>query len=261
MGASTRASLENIRAEVANVTPSLELVSGVLGVGRAIAAHTSLLQALADHGHSANERVALLNSALGQASAEARAAVSTVVSQRWSKPSDLLAGIEEMAVRVASQAAGTTDLIGELLQAGRAIRGHSDLQLALSDKRAEAVAKMALVEKIFGNKLSGPALEVAKHVVALPRGRRVSDALAQTARMVAGQQGQGLAEVRVASAITGDQQRSISETLKRRFGQDHYIDAVIDESVIGGVRIRVGDVVIDASVSKQLSDMRIQLAG
>jgi len=35
---------------------------------------------------------------------------------------------------------------------------------------------------------------------------------------------------------------------------------VIDAEVIGGVRIRVGDVVIDASVSKQLHDMRLQLA-
>jgi F-type H+-transporting ATPase subunit delta len=64
----------------------------------------------------------------------------------------------------------------------------------------------------------------------------------------------------VASSLAAAQETSLRETLKKRFGRDHYLDVVVDPEVIGGVRIRVGDVVIDASVSKQLSDMRIQLA-
>ena len=260
MGASTRASLETLRSQVASVAASADLVSGVCGVGRAIAQHPSLLQALADQGHSAEERVALLNGALKSAPSDVREVVALVVTQSWSKPGDLLAGVEELAVRLASMASGSADVTGELLQAGRAIRGHSDLQLALSDKRAQAEDKMAVVEKLFAKKVSAVALEIIKHLTALPRGRRVSDALSQAASVVADQQGVGLAEVRVASDLAPAQESSLRETLQKRFGRDHYLDVVVDAEVIGGVRIRVGDVVIDASVSKQLSDMRIQLA-
>ena len=260
MGASTRASLETLRSQVASVAASVELVSGVCSVGRAIAQHPSLLQALADQGHSADERVALLNGALKSAPSDVRDVVALVVTQSWSKPGDLLAGVEELAVRLASMASDSADVTGELLQVGRAIRGHSDLQLAMSDKRAQSEDKMAVVEKLFAKKISAGALELTKHLVALPRGRRVSDALSQAASIVADQQGVGLAEVRVASALAAAQESSLRETLQKRFGRDHYLDVVVDPEVIGGVRIRVGDVVIDASVSKQLSDMRIQLA-
>ena len=146
MGASTRAALETLRSQVASVAASSDLVSGVCGVGRAIAQHPSLLQAMADQGHSAEERVALLNGALKSAPSDVRDVVALVVTQSWSKPGDLLAGVEELAVRLASMASDSADVTGELLQVGRAIRGHSDLQLAMSDKRAQSEDKMAVVE-------------------------------------------------------------------------------------------------------------------
>jgi F-type H+-transporting ATPase subunit delta len=260
MGAATRASLEAIKSQSAGTTSSAAVVSGVCELGRAIAGYPALLQALADHGQDASKRTALLNEAASGASKDALELASSLIALEWSKPADFLAGVEQLAVRLASNSVGSTDLIGELLQVGRVIRGHSELQLALSDKRAKAEAKMVLVEKLLAKKASAETLEIVKHVVALPRGRRVSDALAAAAAMVADQQGLGLAEVQVAQALSAANDKAVREMLTKKFGRDHYLDVVIDAEVIGGVRIRVGDVVIDASVSKQLHDMRLQLA-
>ena len=47
--------------------------------------------------------------------------------------------------------------------------------------------------------------------------------------------------------------------------QTHFKEAVanldIDDSVVGGARIRVGDNVIDGSIATRLSDLRNTLAG
>lgn len=260
MGAATRASLETIKSQATESSVTAATVSGICELGRALAQYPSLLQALADHGHDQKQRVALLKKALGKAPKAALDQVASLVQLSWSAPADLLAGIEQLAVRLASQAAGSTELIGELVQVGRIIRGHSDLQLALSDKRAAADAKMALVDSLLNKKASVLTVEIVKHIVALPRGRRVSDALADAAAMVADQQGLGLAEVQVAHDLSSAQDSAVREMLTARFGRDHYLDVVISPEVIGGVRIHVGDVVIDASVSKQLHDMRLQLA-
>ncbi|MET0715832.1 MAG: F0F1 ATP synthase subunit delta [Mycetocola sp.] len=39
------------------------------------------------------------------------------------------------------------------------------------------------------------------------------------------------------------------------------MNQVVDPSVIGGLRVQVGDDVIDGSISSRLSELRLQLAG
>ncbi len=262
MGASTRAALQAIRDHVGSSPElSVEVVAGICAAGRAIASYPSLLQGLTDRGHTVAERSTLVRSALSKASNDVLAEIEFLVTLTWSAPADFLAGIEEFAVRTAAKVGGSSSLAGELLQTSRVIRQHSEVQLALSDKRAKPEAKIALVEKLFQKKVSPMALVLIAHLVGLPRGKRGSEALRQAAALVSDQQGQGLAEVRVATELSGAQEKSVREMLHKRFGRDHFLDVVVDGTIIGGLRIRVGDVVIDATAQKQLNDMRLQLAG
>jgi F-type H+-transporting ATPase subunit delta len=69
-----------------------------------------------------------------------------------------------------------------------------------------------------------------------------------------------LAEVRVAHPLSPGHLATISTLLENQYGRRHYLDQVIDTDMVGGIRIRVGDHVIDQSVATQLADMRRQLA-
>ncbi|MDX1625938.1 MAG: F0F1 ATP synthase subunit delta [Wenzhouxiangellaceae bacterium] len=69
-------------------------------------------------------------------------------------------------------------------------------------------------------------------------------------------------KVNVTSAVElGDEQRSrIAERLKQRFGQDVDMETSIDESIIGGLIVRAGDKVIDASIRGRLDQLGRRLA-
>lgn len=259
MGAATRASLEAIRQQIPSLQASIAEVEGVFHAGRAIASQPALLAALAGPGSTAAQRTTLAERALAALPAGSKALVRVVVEKTWSRPGDLLAGVEELGVRLWATASAS-DLTGEILALSRAIRANSELQLALSNKRAKAEGKMALLGELFGRKVQPATLEIARHIVALPRGRRVTDALVAAAAMVADQRGEALAEVRVARELGAEQRASLARTLEGRFGRPHYLDVVVDESVVGGVRVRVGDVVIDSSVNTQLAEMKRRLA-
>jgi F-type H+-transporting ATPase subunit delta len=71
----------------------------------------------------------------------------------------------------------------------------------------------------------------------------------------------GVIEVSVTSAyeLGAEQQATIAEAMAKRLGRRVEITSDIDDSLIGGVVIRAGDSVIDASVKGRLKALATQM--
>jgi F-type H+-transporting ATPase subunit delta len=257
MGSLTRAALRTLPQAVAGATAAD--VAELFAVGRALHGSPALVRALGDDSADKKATATLVAQVFGKASAATTTLLTHLVGSSWSRPADLLEGVEEAGIRLAAVSA-TGDLAGELLSVDRVIKAQPDVQLALSGKRAPAEAKLAMVKSLFGKKISAEALAIVSHLVTQPRSRRITESVSRAAGIVCDQRGEGLAEVRVATAIGDPQLNIIATMLEARYGRPHYIDQVIDPGMVGGIRIRVGDHVIDHSVATQLADMRRQLA-
>jgi F-type H+-transporting ATPase subunit delta len=71
----------------------------------------------------------------------------------------------------------------------------------------------------------------------------------------------GIAEARIVSAFPLDaaQQADLAKVLEKRFGRQLQTSVTVDSSLIGGVRVTVGDEVLDTSVAARLEQMRVAL--
>ncbi|MBX9585920.1 MAG: F0F1 ATP synthase subunit delta [Gammaproteobacteria bacterium] len=78
-------------------------------------------------------------------------------------------------------------------------------------------------------------------------------------RLLAEQERQITAEVRTAQPLTDEQIAQMSAALKKRFDSAVIIKAVIDESLLGGALIQIGDLVIDGSLRGRLTSMAAAL--
>ena len=67
------------------------------------------------------------------------------------------------------------------------------------------------------------------------------------------------AEVISAFPLTEAQQGTLIEGLKKRLGRDVSLVSKVDENLLGGAIVRAGDLVIDGSVSGQLSKLETML--
>ena len=74
---------------------------------------------------------------------------------------------------------------------------------------------------------------------------------------------EGVVEVTITSAqeLNDEEIQSISTALKKRLDADIKIKAVIDESILGGVIIRAGDLVIDGSIQRRMHNVAHALVG
>lgn len=66
---------------------------------------------------------------------------------------------------------------------------------------------------------------------------------------------EGIVEAHVTSAMAldSDQETALKESLKKKLGSDVSLTTSVDESLIGGVIVKAGDMVIDGSVRSQIA--------
>jgi F-type H+-transporting ATPase subunit delta len=263
MGAQTNQSLAATQAFVAGARgDAMALAEGLFAAALGLSSSQPLRAQLSDASIDVGARKKLADRAFSSLSTEVKSLISQAVELRWSRAEDLQVALEDMAIRCAAKAAGeSTDVVGELLAVSTLVHSDADIELGLGSKRAAPAARATLMSKLISPHVSAFTTAIAAHLVADPRGRRIGAMLNHAAEVVADQHGQGLAIVDVASPLGDGQKSRIGELLLQRFGREHYLAEQVNPTVVGGARIRVGDVIIDGSIATRLQDLRTKLAG
>ncbi len=73
---------------------------------------------------------------------------------------------------------------------------------------------------------------------------------------IADEKGEVTAEVSAARALSDDQQKALAETLKTSVGKDVKMKISVDESLIGGLIVKVGSKMIDTSIRSKLAALQ-----
>jgi F-type H+-transporting ATPase subunit delta len=261
MGSATREALSASKAAVSGAKADVTTGEQLLSAGRVIGDSAQLLAALADPSAEAASKTAVIDALFGSLGAAAKGLLGTVVSQRWSSGDDLLAGIEEVGFRVlARSASATTAIEKELFAFGSAVSSDAELELAVGSKLGSAASKSALISTLIGKKASTQTVAILDHLVQQPRGRRIAALLRSAASIVADEAGLAVATVTTASAIDDKQLTRLAAALSKSSGRELRINHVIDPSIVGGVRVQIGDEVTDGTIATKLTELRLQLA-
>ncbi|MCP5088049.1 MAG: F0F1 ATP synthase subunit delta [Rhodobacteraceae bacterium] len=80
--------------------------------------------------------------------------------------------------------------------------------------------------------------------------------IASVKAMIAEEKGEVTAEVTAAKALSTAQQDKLASTLKASVGKDVNINVAVDESLIGGLIVKVGSKMIDSSIKSKLSNLQ-----
>ncbi|MEJ5218422.1 F0F1 ATP synthase subunit delta [Cognatishimia sp. D5M38] len=112
---------------------------------------------------------------------------------------------------------------------------------------AAVAAKMGL-DDVLTNTLS--LMAENRRLFVLPQ------LVARLRDLVAEDKGEVTADVTSAKALTKTQSDKLAKTLKERVGKDVKINATVDESLIGGLVVKVGSKMIDTSIRSKLNSLQ-----
>ena len=262
MGSATREAVADLRSALDRLDGvDLATAEELFSAGRIIGDSAQLRNVFADNGVDPKDKSNVVGRIFGRSlGVPAITLLDAAVSRRWSSQQDLLAGIEELGLRAAAVSAGSdANIEAELFTFGAAVSSNSELELAVGSKRGDDRSKTALVETLLGG-ATPQTRAIVGHLVQQPRGRRIGELLRHAAAVVADESNLAVATVTTARTLDDAQRRRLESSLAARYGRNIKVNQVLDPAVIGGLRVQIGDDVIDGSVATKITDLRLQLA-
>jgi len=151
---------------------------------------------------------------------------------------------------------------GELGAFVALVRGNDSLARVLVNPSIPAPRKSALVKELLSRLGTGPI--VTKLIVLLADRDRfvlLSDLQDEYHRRLLDHMNVVQAEVTSAVALPPDAVKALEAAIAERTGRTVAMTARVDASLIGGVVTRIGSVVYDGSVKRQLEKMKDALTG
>lgn len=263
--AATRARLTELAAGLPDAAGVAGIADGLFAVVRLLDGAGQLRRTLADPTTPAQSKRDLLDNLLGsQLDPLPMQVLQDVVAQRWSGSRDLVDGIEVLAVQarfLVAEADGTLDAVeDELFRFSRIVAHDPALRAVLTDRGLEAERKTALLDGLLADKAQEATRSIISQLVLTPRGRTLEDSLEQYASLAAGIRSRSVATVTTAVALDEEQQQRLSAALEQSLGRSVQLQIEVDDDVLGGLVVRVGDEVIDGSTLHRLREARRALA-
>ncbi|RNL58596.1 F0F1 ATP synthase subunit delta [Arthrobacter oryzae] len=253
-------------------TASLQLAKELFGILGTVDSSAGLRRALTDPSRNGDEKSALVKQLIGgKVSAEAVEITSGLAGSRWASARDIGDALETLAASVviavaenksavsASGLSGLEALENDLFAFNQTVESSHEIQRALSEPQASPAAKIALAEKLVPG-ASAEAKVLIGQAVSQPRGLRVTRLVGRFAELAAQRQQRWIATVSVTRPLTATQTSRLQAALDELYGRELKINSTVDPALIGGIRVQVGDEVVDASVLARLGQLQRQLA-
>jgi F-type H+-transporting ATPase subunit delta len=200
----------------------------------------------------------------GHVSEPAEQVVVTAVAQRWSHSQDLGNALEKAGVAahlIDAEQQGTLDEVeDELFRFGGIVESSRQLRDALSDRRTPPLPKRKLLETLLAGKASEPTARLLAQAV-VGRGRPFLLKIVDFEELAAARGARLLATARVAKVMTDEQYTRLHSALEAQFDRSVLLNVIVDPELLGGVRIAIGNEVMDSTVSSRLAEARRRLAG
>lgn len=150
------------------------------------------------------------------------------------------------------------DVEDELFRVSRTIGGDDRLRSALTDIAIPLETRQAVVEEVL--KGARPITKsLVSFIVGIGRAKDLPEIVDEFLKQSASERSREVAEVTSAVDLDEATKAKLAEALSQATGKQVEVHVIVDPYVLGGLRARIGDRVIDGTVRSRLRKLRESL--
>ncbi|PID55203.1 MAG: F0F1 ATP synthase subunit delta [Micrococcales bacterium] len=242
-----------------------DLAGGLFSVAGVLGSSAQLRRTLTDPNLDGEAKVGLAQRLLdGKVSEATLDVIRGLVSSRWSSARDLGDAMDDLGVRARiaqADAEGSLDEVeDQVFRFSRILAGDARLYAAFTDRAASEQARAQLATTLIGDKANPHAVALIEHAVRRPRGR-LEEAMDRIGTVIAARRQRSVAIVSTPVDLDNLQRARLAQVLAHMYGREIQLKIDRDPGVVGGLRIQVGDEIIDGSVLSRLHRAERNVAG
>jgi len=159
----------------------------------------------------------------------------------------------------AGRADGTLDAWEREMEVIGATLGHARLRRLLQHPAIRFADKERVLREVLSETVGASALNLVLLMVRRGRPRAIEPMIVRFGELLRRERGISLAQVRSALPLDDEQRAAIAKRLQALTGDTVEIDETVDPGLIGGIAVRIGDRLYDASVRSRLERLRARL--
>ncbi len=148
----------------------------------------------------------------------------------------------------------------DLFRFARIVAATPALRGALTDRDLDVTARQSLVEELLGGKVPDSSVALVRYAVTGGRARDIVGTLDYLVEQTAKARGWRIARVQAAAPIEEDQQMQLRDSLRTLTGGPVELQVEVDETLLSGALIRIGDLQVDATARGRIDALREHLA-
>lgn len=264
MSASAQARLGELDRELDQTPVGPQLSGDLFAVVDSLDSSSGLQRALSDPAAPAEAKEGLVNrlygSRLGQ---DALGVVVKAVGLHWHSARELTDALERQAVRAElrlAQNSGRLEALNEdLFRFSRTVAGDAPLRDAIENRHAPLELRERLVDQLLTGKVDDGTTRLVKRALKA-RERNVALTLESYLEIAAELANRTIAKVTAARPLDHEQSQRLRGALDKLAGRPVELQVEVDPSVLGGLRVQIGDQVIEGTVAGRLEHARRQIA-
>ena len=221
-----------------------------------------LERALTDPSRPVEDKVAVVKTLIGdQAHPLVMEIMSDLVSRRWSRVSDIANAVEDFGVDgmmyYADYTNTTLQVSIELAQLHSALLNLPVVRTKLYDATVSSEARVKLLYSLIGDAdFTKVTKRLAEHATCNLRNRRYLQTIQWLINKFSRHMGESMVTVTTATPLSKEQVEKLIAIYSAKTGHPVHINSVVDPTVMGGMRIQVGDEVTDNTVVAQLQHLQ-----